>query len=238
MSVVDRDARDALIVATRSFMAGEIRSHEFDDRIEDAVMDTKDETARDVHLMLWGTYDDVSNHYIRVGKDGWDFYHRILLLLQSDAHVVNLPTEYVGDRLRWVAAASLVLYVAAFLTLGFSAVTFVIIAMLAALSFVISTIRSKRDEDPRIAAMTPFQSISEIYNVRKQVSNFTKQPYPERVRWGLYKRSWMEIEIWPPISFCICAPFWCALLPLILLAQCLPKREQNWYICMPADPSS
>lgn len=85
------------------WMRGRIHSDEFDDLLEKA-MDLSSRPALDaalseIYACLWATYDDFTDHYIRVGPWTWARLRRCLAFLRSD-----LPYRETRGRVahRWI----------------------------------------------------------------------------------------------------------------------------------------
>jgi hypothetical protein len=116
---VDRKNRDALLAAINRYLDGETTAFTFDDEIFGIASD--DRTISHVVSQLWLFYDDCKDHKARLSKEAWDYFQRLILVLQSDAHVE------VSKRRRWdytqmIALVTLLLFVygATWLGLGFS----------------------------------------------------------------------------------------------------------------------
>ena len=81
--------RDALATVVRQFLDGEIGSFKFDDILDD-YRDSRDSAVRFVSLALWYHYDDLEDHKVVASKEEWDFFQRLLLILRSDADLVEI----------------------------------------------------------------------------------------------------------------------------------------------------
>jgi hypothetical protein len=60
---------------------------------------TKDETVKHVADLLWYHYDDLEDHKVVASKAEWDFFQRLLLILKSDADLVEIST--IAAITRW-----------------------------------------------------------------------------------------------------------------------------------------
>jgi hypothetical protein len=82
----DRKARADLRNALVSYMRGDIRTFEFDDRnsvyFEQGL--TEDRSVRDIGRVLWSMHDDFIDHPISVSSDGWLVLKRIVAFLGTD----------------------------------------------------------------------------------------------------------------------------------------------------------
>jgi hypothetical protein len=83
---VDRKARTDLRDALISYLRGEIRTFEFDDR-NSAYFEqrlTEDQSVRDVSRILWTMHDDFIDHPVSVTAEGWQFLKRVVAFLGTD----------------------------------------------------------------------------------------------------------------------------------------------------------
>ena len=106
--IVDRPNRDALVAAINRYLDGETTAFKFDDEIFSIKSD--DPTISHVVCQLWFFYDDCKDHKVQLSKEAWDYFQRLILVLQSDAHI-----EF-SKRRRWdftqlIALAALMLFV-------------------------------------------------------------------------------------------------------------------------------
>jgi hypothetical protein len=85
--MIDRAARTAVRAAVEDFLFDRIKSFEFDDRLR--AITTEDSTVRIAKLDLWGYYDDIKDHVVVADKATWDYIQRWLLILDSDAEVIE-----------------------------------------------------------------------------------------------------------------------------------------------------
>lgn len=102
---VDHNARHDLQTALIAYMAGEIRSYEFDDAV-DTFYETKatdDDSVRRIAHFLWSTYDDLIDHPVSVTQEGWASYRRILAFLATDLEIVKPPRKnaWRHDQKEW-----------------------------------------------------------------------------------------------------------------------------------------
>ncbi len=95
---VDRKARDDLRSVLVRYMAGEIRSFGFDERISPyhRAKATSDDSVREISRALWLIYDGLIDHPISVTAEGWAALRRTLAFLQTD-----LEIEETQERAAW-----------------------------------------------------------------------------------------------------------------------------------------
>ena len=90
----DRQARDQLIAALVAYMRGDIRTREFERRLE--AVPTDDEPAlREVVGDLWLIYDDFRDHPVSVPEETWNVLLRVLAALESGLglEIRQVPTD-------------------------------------------------------------------------------------------------------------------------------------------------
>lgn len=82
----DSKAREELQHALVSYMAGDIRSFEFDDRISrlQSKKTTNDNSVRRISRVLWYIYDDFMDDTISVDAKTWAALQRVAAFLQTD----------------------------------------------------------------------------------------------------------------------------------------------------------
>ena len=79
---VDRLNRDALVAAINRYLDGETTAFKFDDEIFG--IDSDDPTISYLVRQLWLFYDDLKDHKAQLSKEAWDYFQRLVLVLQSD----------------------------------------------------------------------------------------------------------------------------------------------------------
>src|SRR5438067_2522649 len=84
--MLDRPARDKLIGAISEYLNETITAFTFDERITE-IAGTKDKTVRYVIDLLWFHYDDCKDHKVVLTEQEWNYFQRLILLLQSDSDV-------------------------------------------------------------------------------------------------------------------------------------------------------
>lgn len=69
--MIDRAARDEVILAIEDYLDDRIMAFEFDDRLQQ--VESRDETVTEVIHAVWGLYDDCKDHKVHLTKPEWDF---------------------------------------------------------------------------------------------------------------------------------------------------------------------
>lgn len=238
--MVDRDARDAVIVAVEQFLNGEIGSHEFDDNLFS--IETEDPTVKDVVSTLWLLYDDLTDHRMHLDKEGWDYIQRLILILKSDAHIETIKNK------EWSASQGIAggaLSIAG-LFVDWLTMSMVCLVPLGALSMLISAWRwrTAKAPDSYELAVSPFSSITEIAQVRRAVPQFSKKPFQKSHADGPIERRWIgrlsEIQVPQCVVWLLMAPFlglmaplWMLLSPIVLVVQSLPNTRTETRVVLP-----
>jgi len=85
----DREARIELQNALVGYMAGEIRTFEFDDRKSTICSrnETADDGLRQVSRFLYGIHDDLIDHPSSISPQGWATLRRIVAFLGTELEI-------------------------------------------------------------------------------------------------------------------------------------------------------
>lgn len=163
--------------AVRRYLAEETTAFDFDDEIFEIKSD--DPTIDYIRKALWMHYDDVTNHTVVLTKEGWDYFHRLMLVLQSNAQI-EVTRQKRWSLMQLIPLIGIVVFGVCAYRMGIShellavTISLGIIAMLwTRWSIQSQTVLSRRE-----IAMTPFSSITELSAVRRSVPGFAKTPYP------------------------------------------------------------
>ncbi len=228
--MIDRQARDKLASALRAYMDEQITAFELDEAINQASGDTDDQTVKDIGWALWLFYDDVKDHKIVASKSQWDWFSRLLLLLESDAEI-----EIVRAGRQWrlrqaIAAVCLLVFCALAVQTGFGSHLLIFTIPFGIISMALHGWDSweHRERYANEATIVPFPSFASLLSVRRHVAGFHKCRYPKalvtrRIRGRL---SGLAISL----------PWWAAwlmLAPLPLFFQMLPRAISEIEITLP-----
>ena len=96
--MIDRKARDEMGKAIRDYMEERIGAFELHDSLDCIAHETEDGTVKVIGRQIWFHYDDCKDHKIVASKQTWDYFNRLLLLLESEAEA-----EFVRTRTSWRA---------------------------------------------------------------------------------------------------------------------------------------
>jgi len=226
-SVFSRYDRDALVEVINRYLADDLTAFKLDDALSDIAARTKDETVQQVVHLFWYHYDDVEDHKVVASKEEWDYFQRLLLVLKSDADLV----EETGKR-RWtarqaVAAVCLAVFGVVVAKTGWGYHLFWATIPLGGVSVLLKLWHSGLEE-PRLrqqAPLIPFGSVSELRSLRRKVNGFVKSRYPLRLGSRQIRGPVGNAFNW--LHFVV---VWLLFSPVTLLIQALPEREQRWKV--------
>lgn len=230
--MIDRQARDAMSEAVKSFMDQRIGSDKFDHTLDQIASTTQDGSVRAVRDALWSFYSDTEDHKIRATKEVWDCVNRLRLVLAS-----NVEAEWYRTGRRWNIYKTLfVVCLAGFGVVGVCAgfgKVFVLYWFLS--GFVTCTLLWvwNRNEikpwSPDIPIF-PFPSVRAIFSARRQVPNFARKRYPKSMARKAKLHGYLDNMMW-----FLRLPLWVLMAPLALFFLALPIRRQEMRLKMPGD---
>lgn len=215
-----------MAAALRSYMNEEITAFAFDERLSAIVEATSDETVQSVRRALWFLYDDCTDHKVVASQEEWDYFNRLLLLLESDA---ELAPERPGHRTwRLTQAVAAVLFVG-FLVIafreGFGPHLIAYALPFGPPSMLLAWIASRQERKAMLRAeiaLTPFSSVGNLLGVRRRVPGFVKLRYKGSVTKRTIRGPIAKVLMWIPWTV-----IWCLFAPVGLAFQMLPGRGQN-----------
>jgi len=226
---IDRAARVRLARVIRLFTDETITAFAFDEEIHAIRAATADKTVRFIVDQLWFHYDDVQDHLATLSKSEWDYFQRLLLILESQAVIERV------HRRRWTARQ----IVAALAFAGFAAWAWRsglgwhllgLAIPFGPISLLLASWRKRADRrDPRELHRAPFASFAELRAVRESAPQFAKQRYPGRE---------VVREIHSPLVSALAhgnaVALWSLASPVILLCQALPEKETQIRVHCPS----
>jgi hypothetical protein len=215
--MIDRQNRNRLISAITRYMNEEITAFAFDDEIQQ--IPNQDATIRFVVGLLWYHYDDCKDHLAGLSKEEWDYFQRLILLLQSDSEIESHRKWSVRQLVAGIAILGFGLCVVQ-LGLGWHLVAVAIV--LGPVSMLISYWKrhAMPEPTPQQVALIPYSSFAELRAVRRRVVGFSKRQYPRHATLRnvhgplATAMAWMNMYI-----------LWFIGSPLVLLFQTLPEKE-------------
>jgi len=157
---------------------------------------------------------------VTLTKEEWDYFQRLLLILESDTHI-----ESVGGRYRWhrgqlAAFCALVVCLALLWYIGCDAMVLAVTIPLGVVSILIQKHRQSVwiSNRPRISLM-PFSSLTEVRDTYRSVGHFEKRRYPQHLaKRRVRSRTRQKLLMLPNYVF------WLVLSPIPLMFQLLPSR--------------
>jgi hypothetical protein len=229
--MMDREARDDMSRALRAYMAEELTAFEFDETLARITDETRDETVHAVGQALWFHYDDCDDHKIVATKAEWDYFNRLLLILESGAEIETVRPSWRWHAGQAVAAASLAAFGCVALWAGFGEHLLVYAVPFGLVSTLLARFncrrRCKRVTAVEVALM-PFPSVSSLLSVRRNVPDFVRRRYPKEIG-GRRIRGPLLNTIVRVTS----ALMWLMFSPVVLFFQMLPERESETRIRLP-----
>ena len=224
---IDRKNRDALVAAINCYLDGETTAFKFDEEI--FRIDSDDPTVSHIVSQLWFFYDDCKDHKVQLSKEAWDYFQRLVLVLQSDAHVeVSKRRQWGYTQLVAIAALLLFIYAVSWMGLGIQLLALTI--PFGAVSIAISCWRNRiasRNVDKNQLALMPFSSFSELIPLRRSVQSFRKQKYPAGMKTFKIRTPLEETAL--KLQF---SAAWLFFSPLVLVFQTLPTTKTDTRIVM------
>ncbi len=218
--IVDRAQRDELATVVRQFLDEDVTAFEFDERL-DGFRNSPDSAVRFVAQAVWFHYDDCDDHLVALAKPEWDYFQRLLLLLESNRCVQTTSLR------RW----SLWQLIAFLSLLGFLWVAFHIgwgyHLLLAAVPFGIISIgiswlrRTTTNVGPYDPIIFPFASFSDLKATYDNVT-FNKSRYPQHIKTRKIRSPFMNGVY--QFQFYV---IWLMLSPIALVIQVFPPAETH-----------
>jgi hypothetical protein len=219
--------RDSLIEVINRYLSEELTAFKLDRVLSEIGARSKDETVKQVVDLFWCHYDDIEDHKVVASKEEWDYFQRLLLILKSDAEIVQETGQRKWTPRQAVAAVCLALFVLAVAKTGFGYHLLVVTIPLGVVSMLLSHWRS-RDEARRLhdqTALMPFGSVSELLSLRRKVRNFVKARYPARLGSRQIRGPVSAAAMW--LHFGV---VWLILSPVALTFQMMPEPEHRWKV--------
>jgi len=225
--MIDYAARRQMGDIIRSYLNEEIKAFQFSDALYDVAGKTKDSTVQQTVDALWYLYDDVKDHKIVASKEEWDFFHRLLLILESDAEIEVSKVRKWSLR-QLIAAFAMVTFVMLALHLSWGPYLLGAYIALGLVSMLLWYSRSRATPKPDATeiALTPFSSISQLLAIRRRVPHFLKERYPTRLATRRI-RHWIFEMPMPLLSSLVVGAIWSIFAPVPLLFQAMPKTRST-----------
>lgn len=222
--LLDREARVALAGRIRQFLDDQTSAFEFDKAL-DEFRSSSDPTIRFVAQTVWYHYDDCRDHMVTLSKAEWDYFHRLLLLLQSDRQVA------ITSMRRWswtqiVALGCLVTFGWCIWRFGWGQHLLAFSIPFGLVSIAISFLRRRHCIlEPYDQILTPFASFAELSAAYRTTPGFTKNRYPQAITKRRIRSRVAEFGV--QLQF---HAAWLLVSPVPLLVQALPLTETRTHI--------
>ena len=214
--MIDRDARNRLSALIRQYLTDGIKAFALDEALDEFRFST-DPGVQFVANNLWYHYDDCVDHRIVASKPEWDYFQRLLLLLESNS-TVSTKRHRQWSAPQIVAAIALAIYVFVAFQTGIGPHLFIFFAPLGLCSIAISYFRRyTRGTEPYDKYLVPFASIRDLRIAYTAAPSFRKTQYPKQLA-ARRVRSPMFSALIAALRYVM----WAVLAPIPLLAQCYP----------------
>ncbi len=149
----DRKSRGELLDALVSYMRGEIKSDEFDEKR--AALLTEDKSAHAIADTLWHAYDDLVNHPISVTEECWHMLQRYAAFLRTDLELEEVIKRRQHPN-RGFAVLGLVALAAVFLLALWTAAWAVLAGTWLVIGLVWVFVLPEPDTDPEVERLWQF----------------------------------------------------------------------------------
>lgn len=218
--MVDRAQRDELAAVVRQFLNEDVTAFEFDERL-DEFRNSPDSAVCFVAQAVWFHYDDCDDHLVALAKPEWDYFQRLLLLLESNRCVqTEISRRWSLSQLIALLSLLAFLWIAFQLGWGYhlliAAVPFGIISV--GISWLRRTTANVGPYDPIIF---PFATFSDLKSTYDSVV-FRKCRYPKRIN-ARRVRSPVMNGVYQ-LQFYL---MWLMLSPIALVIQVFPRTETH-----------
>lgn len=211
-----RNERSELSAVIHRYLNEEITAFEFDDELLPFYR-SSDAAVRFVATELWFHYDDFKDHPVVLSRAGWGFFHRLLLLLDSDA-TVETARLY---RWRWtqlVAIAAFVGLIAVVMFTGWGDHLWIYAIPFGLVSFMLALKATQVDTtQPYRSVLYPFTAFADLGTAYDQVG-FKKPRYPHQLKGRTIRPP--ESHLRCHVEFFLGSLFWA---PFLLLFQACPQ---------------
>lgn len=215
----DRESRDSLAATIRRFLDGEISAFAFDDALQ-PFHRSSDPTVRYVTSAVWYHYDDCKDHMAALSKPEWDYFQRLLLLLQSDNQVETTTVRHWS----WTQVAAVVAllgFIWCIYQFGWGRHLLAFSIPFGLASIAISFFRQSHIAvSPYKPLLAPFSNFQELSDTYRTTAGFAKKRCPAPVERRRIRSRVAEFGARLQLY-----GVWLMFSPLPLLVQSLPMAE-------------
>ena len=214
--MIDREARNELAALIRRYLAEEIKAFDLDEQL-DRFRDSYDSGVRFVATTMWFHYDDCDDHFVVASKPQWDYFQRLLLLIESNSTVTHeRHRQWSISQLFAGLLVAACIWIAIHLGVGSHLLVFFVPFGIA--SIILSRFRRPViAEGPFDAIITPFSSIGDLRIAYESAGAFRKRQFPRQIERRLIRSPLMS-AFWTCHMYVV----WAILAPVPLLLQCAP----------------
>ena len=211
--------RAGLAAIIQSFLDGELIAFEFDEQL-DEYHSTGDPVMEYVAYSLWCHYDDCDNHPVCLTKAEWDYFQRLLLLLEADC-TMEVTSRKVWSVRQLVAAVALSIFLYFAVHAGWGLQLLILAMPFGLVSKPLAFVSRKKQvpADPYEPIIHPFATLSDLETAYHSVG-FQKTRYPKHVSQATIRSPLMDAAF--HLQFYV---HWLTMSPIVLLFQALPRFE-------------
>jgi len=211
------------VKAVRSYMNEEISAFQFDGALTKARNATDDKTPQTIARCFWFHYDDCKDHKMVASKEEWDFFNRLLLLLESGGEIETVRSCRQWRLLQAVAALFFLTFLLIAVQTGWGDHLIGFALPFGPPSLLLAWLNSRRRNNqihPRERALAPFPSVSSLLAVRRRVRSFARRLYPKAIAGRRIRDPIIYYLMWIQWSIA-----WCMFSPVVLFFQMLPEPD-------------
>ncbi len=225
--MIDPAARKQMADAIRSYLNEEIRSFRFSDALDDIRTQTEDPTVGlSADILCCRCDNDIQNHKVIASRREWDYFHRLLLALDSDTELEVVKTRKWSPR-QPSAASAVAIFVILALRVGWGIHLLALSAAFALVSILLDCWRYKEATrlDAKDIPLTPFVSIPQILAARRRALRFSKRRYSGHLARRL-RCAIIDILVFLPFNLVAYAAR-VIFSPILLLSQAMPETDSR-----------
>lgn len=217
---LDRTLRAELASLIRRFLSEDLTAFEFDEQLME-FYGSSDSAIQYVARAVWLHYDDCDDHLVTLSKPEWDYFQRLLLLLESDRHVETVQARRWSGT-QFLALFALLGFVGCALQSGWGYHLGLVAVPFGLASIVISHVRyAQPSAGPYDRILFPFTTFADLH-AAYDAAQFKKSRYPRHIQTRKIRS--------PAMNMVYHIPFylgWLFLSPIALAAQILPQTETD-----------
>jgi hypothetical protein len=220
---IDRAARARLAEAIRRFVDEQISAFDFDEVVQE-YQSSPDTAVRLVAQAVWYHYDDCVDHMAGLSKLEWDYFQRLLLLLDSESQVeVERVRRWSWTQLPALGCLGALGWCVWRFGWGLHLLAYLVPCGL--VSMAMSFLRGRRKPGPYDRVLTPFSSFAELSAAYRKTVGFVKKRYPRTLKVRKVHSRVAMLGVWLN-GFALLT----LLSPIITASRCCPcfRRSSCW----------